>query len=205
MGFPLTSFLSSCLLEEVNGWKKKKLHVVPRVRGHVVSWEPEGRYQYSKLFHWEPKGRYRCTMPTAKVPFWFSMEYLWIVVMPFWLATDDVLIVWYDPCHFLEPFRVILNKKKILSLDIDKLLVSPRILLVNHIKIMLCQKWENAVKTWCFIKNQRNCSLYTTHKGQSIHKQFIPFQWWCTVYVITTAFCVWHTVSLWAEEFLWFW
>ena len=24
----------------------------------IVSWEPEGRYHYSKMFHWEPEGHY---------------------------------------------------------------------------------------------------------------------------------------------------
>ena len=33
----------------------------------IVSWEPEGRYQYSKMFHWEPEGRYR-TMSMAISP-----------------------------------------------------------------------------------------------------------------------------------------
>ena len=27
---------------------------------YIVSWEPEGRYQYSKMFCWEPEGGYRC-------------------------------------------------------------------------------------------------------------------------------------------------
>ena len=31
----------------------------------IVSWEPEGRYHYSKMFCYEPEGRYRCTKPMA--------------------------------------------------------------------------------------------------------------------------------------------
>ena len=39
---------------------------------YFVSWEPEGRYQYSKMFCLEPEGRYRCTKSMAIAPFWFS-------------------------------------------------------------------------------------------------------------------------------------
>ena len=60
---------------------------------YIVSWEPEGRYQYSKIFRWEPEGRYGCTMSMAAAPFWFSMEHLWIVIAPFWLSTDNI---WYS-------------------------------------------------------------------------------------------------------------
>ena len=28
----------------------------------IVSWEPEGCHQYSKMFHWEPEGHCHCTM-----------------------------------------------------------------------------------------------------------------------------------------------
>ena len=63
-----------------------------------VSWEPEGHYQHSKMFHWEPEGRYRCTKSMAIAPFWFSVEHLWILVVPFWLSTDglwlSLLIQW---------------------------------------------------------------------------------------------------------------
>ena len=61
---------------------------------HIVSWEPEGRYQYSKMFPWEPEGRYCCTMSMAIAPFWFSTEYLWKVIAPFWLSTDDMPSFW---------------------------------------------------------------------------------------------------------------
>ena len=57
----------------------------------VVSWEPEGRCQYSKMFSWELEGRYRCTKSLAIAPFWFSTEHPWIVIVPFWLLTDQVV------------------------------------------------------------------------------------------------------------------
>ena len=31
------------------------------LQAHFVSWEPEGHYRYSAMFHWEPEGRYYCT------------------------------------------------------------------------------------------------------------------------------------------------
>ena len=57
-----------------------------------VSWEPEGRYKYSKMFHCEPEGLYHCTMSMAIAPFWFSMDHLWTMIAPFWLSTDDKMI-----------------------------------------------------------------------------------------------------------------
>ena len=56
----------------------------------IVSWEPEGCYQYSKIFCWEPEGLYRWTKSMVVAPFWFSIEYLWIVLAPFWLSTDKI-------------------------------------------------------------------------------------------------------------------
>ena len=55
---------------------------------NIVSWEPEGRYQYSKMFHWEPEGRYHCTKSVVIVPFLFSN--IFVVIVPFWLLTDDM-------------------------------------------------------------------------------------------------------------------
>ena len=52
----------------------------PHCINDVVSWEPEGRYHYSKMFRWEPEGPYRCTKSIAITPFWFSMEHRWIVI-----------------------------------------------------------------------------------------------------------------------------
>ena len=43
---------------------------------NIVSWEPEGRYQYSKIFRWVPQGCYCCSK---------SM----VILAPFWLSTDD--------------------------------------------------------------------------------------------------------------------
>ena len=74
-------------------WKKsignssKQLHKVEE----FVSWEPEGRYCSSKMFHWEPEGRYRCTKSMAIAPFWFSTEHLWSAIAPFWLSADELL------------------------------------------------------------------------------------------------------------------
>ena len=58
---------------------------------NVVSWEPEGRYCSSKMFHWEPEEHYFCTKSIAIAPFWVSMEHLWSAIAPFWLSADDVL------------------------------------------------------------------------------------------------------------------
>ena len=35
---------------------------------HIVSWEPEGSYWYSKMFNWEPKGRYHHMWPCITKP-----------------------------------------------------------------------------------------------------------------------------------------
>ena len=50
-------------------------------------WEPEGRYQYSKMFYQEPEGRYCCTKS--------------MVIAPFWLSTDDVLTAILSTCHLI--------------------------------------------------------------------------------------------------------
>ena len=42
----------------------------------ILSWEPEGRYQYSKMFQWEPEGRYRCAKSMRIAPFWLSTDEL---------------------------------------------------------------------------------------------------------------------------------
>ena len=66
-----------------------------------VSWEPEGRYHYSKMFCWEPEGRDPRRHCAAIAPFLFLAEHLWILIAPFWLSTDKLLIVmtmeW--PCY----------------------------------------------------------------------------------------------------------
>ena len=35
---------------------------------HILSWEPEGRYQYSKMFRWEPEGHYHRTKSMITLP-----------------------------------------------------------------------------------------------------------------------------------------
>ena len=57
----------------------------------IVSWEPEGRYCRSKMFHWEPERGYCNWLCTAIAPFWFSTEHPWAAITPFWLSTDDML------------------------------------------------------------------------------------------------------------------
>ena len=69
--------------------REQKLLLTDIISGYTVSWEPEGHYQFSKMFCWEPEGHYRCTKSMAIAPFWFSMKHLWIVIVPFWLSTDD--------------------------------------------------------------------------------------------------------------------
>ena len=38
-----------------------------------ANWEPEGCYQYSKLFCWEPEGHYHFTKSMVIAPMWLSM------------------------------------------------------------------------------------------------------------------------------------
>ena len=54
--------------------------------------EREGLYLYSKMFHWEPEGCYHRRLCTAIAPVWFSMEHLWILIVPFWLSTYAIYI-----------------------------------------------------------------------------------------------------------------
>ena len=67
---------------------RNRLHFIQKL--YIVSWEPEGRYQYSKMFRWEPEGHFCCTKSMVIVPFWFSMEHLWIVIASFWLSADGM-------------------------------------------------------------------------------------------------------------------
>ena len=77
-----------------NATLKSHNHVIDLVIDeNIVSWEPEGRYQYSKMFCWEPEGCYRCTMSMVIAPFWFSTEHLWIMITPFWLSTEHLWIM----------------------------------------------------------------------------------------------------------------
>ena len=56
-------------------WAKEYFEPFPRLQhGNIkeewnVCWEPEGGYQYSKMFHSEPEGRYHCTKSMVIVPF----------------------------------------------------------------------------------------------------------------------------------------
>ena len=84
----------------------------------MFCWEQKGHYRYSTMFCWEQEGRYRystmfCGEPevcfhhrlcTEKAPFWFSMEHCWIVIMPFWLSTDDIHVTLNERCN-LYVFR----------------------------------------------------------------------------------------------------
>ena len=53
---------------------------------HIVSWEPEGRYQYSKMFHWEPEVH---APSLYKVYGDSTLLVLNGTLAPFWLSTDD--------------------------------------------------------------------------------------------------------------------
>ena len=89
---------------------------------YVVSWEPEGHYQYSKTFCWEPEGHCCSTIPMVIVSFWFSTEHLWILIAPFWLSTDELLFLWVwlqafnkfssfgGQCHFLVGHMFIITQ-----------------------------------------------------------------------------------------------
>ena len=61
------------------------------------------RAQYSKMFHWEPEGCYRYTMAMGLAPFWFTIEHPWIVIVPFWLSTDNTCMLQIQ-IHFPQVF-----------------------------------------------------------------------------------------------------
>ena len=42
---------------------------------YFVSWEPEGRWRFRKMFRWEPEGCYCCTKSMVIAPFWLSTEH----------------------------------------------------------------------------------------------------------------------------------
>ena len=55
------------------------------------SWEPEGHYCCQLCYLENQKGpSYRYRHCTVIAPFWFSMEYLLAMLLPFWLLTDDI-------------------------------------------------------------------------------------------------------------------
>ena len=59
----------------------------------MFRWVPQGCYQYSKMFRWVPQGRSHHRLCTAKALFWFfmPMDHLWILIVPFWLSTYDIV------------------------------------------------------------------------------------------------------------------
>ena len=58
---------------------------------NIVSWEPEGSYHYSTMFHWEPEGQYHHRLCTAIAPFWFSTELRWTAITPFLFSADIIV------------------------------------------------------------------------------------------------------------------
>ena len=76
---------------------------------HIVNWEPEGHYRFSKMFCWKPERHYCCTKSMVIAPFWFSMEHHWTALMPFWLSTDDMICTLYKDQgfrNFNKPFLI---------------------------------------------------------------------------------------------------
>ena len=59
---------------------------------HIVSWEPEGHYHYSKMFHWKPEGHYCCTKSMRITAFWLSTEHL--LIMSTLLALNWRYLYW---------------------------------------------------------------------------------------------------------------
>ena len=43
------------------------------------------------MFHSESEGHYCHRLCTAKAPFWSSRKPLWILIVPFWLSTEDMI------------------------------------------------------------------------------------------------------------------
>ena len=64
---------------------------------YSMDWEPEGHSIY-KIFHWEPEGHHRCTKSMVIAPLRFSMDHLWIVLVPFWLSTYNILSMTVHVC-----------------------------------------------------------------------------------------------------------
>ena len=52
-----------------------RLEWVKLMKTYIVSWEPEGRYHYWKMFRWEPEWRYHDRLCAAIAAFWFSTEH----------------------------------------------------------------------------------------------------------------------------------
>ena len=75
-------------LEELLDYSVIFIRIVYKI--HIVSWEPEGHYHYSMMFHWEPEGRYCCTKCMAIAPFWFTAD-----DMIYWRVYCKVQIILY--------------------------------------------------------------------------------------------------------------
>ena len=71
-----------------NEWLNEWNQSIIRSSSQFVSWEPEGHYQYSTMFHWEPEGCYCCTKSTG---IGFSTEHSWTAFTPFWFSVKEFL------------------------------------------------------------------------------------------------------------------
>ena len=124
-----------------------------------VSWEPEGHYCISKMFHWEPEGRYCCTWVYGIAPFWFSMEHFWYAITPFWLSTDDIELVSEE-----ERWHCCLRTRKVL-MKIPAGLIKTRY-------------WDENAVQWCSIENQKGvnaiqwCSIENQKGVNAVHVMF---------------------------------
>ena len=70
-----------------------------------VSWEPEGRYCNSEMFHWEPEGRYCCTKCMAIAPFCMVLNGTYLIcnnaLLALKLTINTVTYVLVQPSHLL--------------------------------------------------------------------------------------------------------
>ena len=63
-----------------------------------MTWLQRNPFQDAVLKMWcefhqlRPEGHCCCINSKAIVPFWFSIEYHWTALMPFWLSADDLQI-----------------------------------------------------------------------------------------------------------------
>ena len=69
-------------------WQTKRINGLIK---DIISWEPEGHFQYSMMSRWEPEGRYGCAESTAIAPFWFSTQHCRTALTPFWFSANDAL------------------------------------------------------------------------------------------------------------------
>ena len=64
----------------------------------------------SMMFHWEPEGRYLHRFCTRIAAFWFSMELCRRAITPFWLSTDNTLLLYTEHQKKHHFFRATLTK-----------------------------------------------------------------------------------------------